>query len=215
MEAVSKKTYIPSYNQFAIAIILILHSVGLFQIIINDRSELMESSHIIILITSVLCIIPEINNSIRILIPFSLVFLIGLFIEVIGVNTGYLFGDYTYSDSLGLKIMNTPIIIGLLWLSLSVGIQSLLKQTPLKKWVIISLGGLFMMLFDILLEPVAIHYDLWQWTAPSVPLYNYFCWFVFAFIMQIILFDFTSKKGLFKYSFIVNFIFFLTLTLAK
>ncbi len=174
----------------------------------------MEASHIIILISSVLCLIPEFLKSNKIAFPYSAVFLIGLTAEMVGVNTGWLFGDYVYSDSLGLKLIHTPVIIGLLWLSLSIGIQSILKMTPLKKWPIIILGALFMMLFDVLLEPVAIHFNLWTWDGPHVPIYNYICWFVFAFIMQIILFNSTDSKSLFRYLFIVNLLFFAGLTLS-
>lgn len=208
MTTLSKKLTIPSYNHIAMGIILILHIVGLYQIIINDRVSLMESSHIIILISSLLCLVPEFRKSKLITIPYLIVFLIGLFAEIIGVNTGLLFGEYSYSDSLGLKLLDTPIIIGMLWLTLSVGIQSWLKMSPLKKWPIFILGALIMTLFDVLLEPVAIHFNLWQWEGVGVPWFNYLCWFIIALVMQPIIFRYTNTRSLFRHLFLVNVFFF-------
>jgi len=214
MEAIQNKTYIPNFNQIALGIILILHSVGLFQIIALGKDGLMEFSHIIILISSILCLIPEFRRSRLITIPYLLVFLIGFFAEVIVVNPGLLFGDYSYSDSLGLKLFDTPLIIGLLWLSLSVGIQSWLKMTPLKKGPIFLIGALTMTLFDVLLEPVAIHFDLWQWDSVHVPLYNYLCWFGISLFIQPVIYKYTSTRSLFRYLFLVNVFFFVGLILS-
>ena len=49
----------------------------------------------------------------------SIIFTIGFFIEVIGVKTGLLFGVYHYGDSLGLKWLNVPLVMGINWILLS------------------------------------------------------------------------------------------------
>ncbi|MFN2335752.1 MAG: carotenoid biosynthesis protein, partial [Bacteroidales bacterium] len=36
-------------------------------------------------------------------------------IEAVGVNTGRIFGTYTYGKALGPALWNTPVIIGLNW----------------------------------------------------------------------------------------------------
>ena len=61
------------------------------------------------------------NNdfSINLIKTVIVVFFIGLFIEILGVNFKVIFGEYSYGETLGFKILNTPIIIGLNWLSLS------------------------------------------------------------------------------------------------
>ena len=48
-------------------------------------------------------------------------FLVGFFIEVLGVETGKIFGKYHYQTTLGIKIMQVPPIIGLNWLVLVYG----------------------------------------------------------------------------------------------
>ena len=52
------------------------------------------------------------------ILAFVLVFLGGLIIEIIGVRTGYIFGNYNYGNVLGIKVYDTPIVIGVNWLML-------------------------------------------------------------------------------------------------
>lgn len=54
--------------------------------------------------------------------PAPVVWLVGLgifissfLVEAIGVNTGRIFGEYSYGYALGPKLLNTPVIIGLNW----------------------------------------------------------------------------------------------------
>jgi len=58
----------------------------------------------------------------------SLVFLATVFLEALGVNYGLVFGQYRYSDVLGIKVWGVPLIIGLNWLTVILGSISLLKK---------------------------------------------------------------------------------------
>ena len=58
------------------------------------------------------------------------IILFGFVIELIGVNTQAIFGFYIYGNSLGPKLWNTPIIIGLNWLVLIYCISALAKTNP-------------------------------------------------------------------------------------
>jgi len=49
---------------------------------------------------------------------FIFIYAASFFIEVYGVNTGKLFGEYIYGKTLGFKFFNTPVIIGLNWILL-------------------------------------------------------------------------------------------------
>ncbi|MBK7882949.1 MAG: carotenoid biosynthesis protein [Chitinophagaceae bacterium] len=40
---------------------------------------------------------------------------IGIAVEIIGVKTGFLFGNYSYGIVLGPKIQSVPILIGINW----------------------------------------------------------------------------------------------------
>ena len=54
------------------------------------------------------------------------------------------------------------------------------------------LAALLMLGIDYIMEPVAIASDFWNWNGTIVPLWNYICWFLIAWILQIIL-----KRGIF------------------
>ena len=47
----------------------------------------------------------------KVLVAFSIPFVIGFLTEFLGVNFGLIFGSYSYGDNLGLKIAGVPLII--------------------------------------------------------------------------------------------------------
>jgi len=122
-------------------------------------------------------------------------FIIGVGVEIIGTQTGWLFGNYTYNDVLGPEIQNVPIIIGINWFIiiyccgvcihavLTRILEPLLMQTDkpkpvLKMASIIVDGASLAVLFDWIMEPVAIKLGYWTWTNfNKVPFFNYICWF--------------------------------------
>ena len=42
-------------------------------------------------------------------------FIIGFGVEVVGVNTSVLFGDYKYGNLMGIKLWGVPLLIGVQW----------------------------------------------------------------------------------------------------
>jgi len=116
---------------------------------------------------------------------FSGIVLFGFVVELIGVNTQTIFGFYIYGNSLGPKLWNTPIIIGLNWLVLVYCITSLAK--PIRNtWYFPLIGASTMVAFDWLMEPIAIANDMWYWANVVIPHKNYIDWFLvsgFLFLM--------------------------------
>jgi putative membrane protein len=51
----------------------------------------------------------------RVLFTGLAVFAASFLVEAVGVNTGMIFGSYSYGSALGPKLWNTPVIIGLNW----------------------------------------------------------------------------------------------------
>ena len=113
----------------------------------------------------------------------SSVFLLGYFVEVLGVNTGLIFGEYQYDTTLGFKLWGVPPLIGVNWLLLvyAVGVVSeqFLKNLGMK----ILLGAAFLTLFDYLVEPVAIRLEMWSWKNGLPPIQNYIAWFVVSVLL--------------------------------
>jgi len=120
-------------------------------------------------------------------IPIFLIVLTGFFIEVIGVKTGILFGMYTYGDTLGFKILEVPVVIGLNWLVLCLSTFSLFSVIFKNKFLLLIFSSISMVLLDFIIEPVAIEYSFWSWSDNSVPIQNYIMWFVVSLVMNYIL----------------------------
>lgn len=122
----------------------------------------------------------------RFVFVFLIIFILSFLIEAIGVDTGKIFGNYRYGNMLGIKIMSTPIIIGLNWFLLcylSMSVTNQIKNPMLQ----IFLASILMVLYDIVLEQVAPHLDMWYWQYDQVPLQNFLAWFFIALIFNTII----------------------------
>ncbi len=113
---------------------------------------------------------------------------IGYFLEVVGVNTGQVFGTYHYGSALGIKILQTPLLIGLNWLMLIYCAFVVSNKILAHKYVKAIIGALLLLTYDIILEPTAIKLDMWNWETPHIPLQNYIIWFLFSLSVLLILY---------------------------
>ncbi|RCK77634.1 MAG: hypothetical protein IGBAC_1943 [Ignavibacteriae bacterium] len=114
------------------------------------------------------------------LLNFILIYIISFLIEVIGVNTGLIFGEYTYGQTLGLKISNTPVIIGLNWVLLVYLTSSIVEKYNISNLLKILIASFLMLVYNIVLEKVAPLLDLWQFSKNVVPVKNYIAWLIIA-----------------------------------
>lgn len=118
--------------------------------------------------------------------------LLGFGAEFIGVNTGKLFGHYTYGATLGPKLLDgppfvgVPPLIGMNWLVLTYVCGILARYLPLPELPRTLLAAGLMVGFDACVEPVAGHYDFWHWTANLIPMQNFRDWFIVACVLQML-----------------------------
>ena len=127
-------------------------------------------------------------------------FLVGFFIEVIGVHTGVIFGEYQYGQTLGIKLFEVPIVIGANWLILvycsGVIVEHFfqnLKSSISGKIILSIIAACLMVGLDLLIEPVAIRLDFWQWSFNKIPVQNYLGWLAVSLVLQ---FYFINSKFL-------------------
>ena len=107
------------------------------------------------------------------LYAFTLLFVTfpyALLIEQIGSKTGWPFGTYEYSGSLGFQIYGVPLVVPFAWVMIAHPVLMLARKVT-KNWVFLY-GGLAMMAWDLFLDPqmVAAQRWLWDFTGPHVPL---------------------------------------------
>ncbi len=110
----------------------------------------------------------------------------GVIAELIGLHTGLLFGDYTYSAALGGKLLNVPVAIGAAW-GILLAYASALSMLG-NRFTGAVFGALWMVVVDLLIDPLAggpLGY--WQWNGGGeyfgVPLTNFVGWFVVSYIL--------------------------------
>ena len=113
-------------------------------------------------------------------ILFFFIFLAGLAVEIIGVKTGVIFGGYEYGNSLGIKVYDTPVLIGINWLFLVYTTACIVDKTKWHAVLKIVAAASGMLLYDLVLEQVAPKMDMWSWQDNVVPIQNYIAWFVIA-----------------------------------
>ena len=117
----------------------------------------------------------------------------GLFIEVLGVHTAAIFGSYSYGSALGKTLWEVPLVISVNWLILvycSYLIAGKISQSTIPKFII---AALIMVSFDLIMEPVAIKLDMWNWKGTLPPLRNYLAWFMVSFLFVFILHQVKQK----------------------
>lgn len=154
---------------------------------------------------------PSLQN--KSLLIFGLVYFSGLLVEIIGVNTGKIFGSYHYGSALGPKIFETPLLIGLNWLMLAYCFASVLQKLQLTITLKVIMASVAMVCYDWLLEKVAPALDMWHWTDGAVPLQNYIAWFAISALFSFLLIRLKTYNPLAITIVICQFAFFVTLAI--
>jgi putative membrane protein len=111
--------------------------------------------------------------------------LIGFGSEVMGIHTGFPFGNYVYGKTLGLKLFEVPLVIGINWLLLVYLSGNLFSFKIKSDWIAAAFAAGLMVGIDVFIEPVAINLDFWTWEGNVIPLSNYLGWFGVSFIIHL------------------------------
>jgi putative membrane protein len=119
----------------------------------------------------------------RVLVWALITYLITFIIEALGVWTGHIFGEYEYGSTLGPTLFRVPLVIGFNWVIVIMGSTELSRKLVKDRKVYPLIAGFIAMLFDIILEPVAMELDYWDWAGGSIPVQNYLAWFIIASLM--------------------------------
>ena len=224
-------------QQIATLIALAFHISGFIAIAFFKSALFISLTPLNLLIcAALLCWTQEIiNSSFLIFCFFS--YAAGFMAEYIGINTGILFGRYSYGEVLGPKWKGVPWIIGLQWMVTlyCIGIcMSMLHQkladmqvkqdlTAIekkalaargKRWMFLSTvvdGALLAVLFDYVIEPAAAKLGYWHWADNDIPRGNYYSWWLVSVVILVVFYYLTFKKqNLFAvHLLLIQFMFFL------
>lgn len=171
------------------AIVILFHLVGIVGTLYpTTRAITLSLTPLNLLLTAILLLLAHRVGTISHAIPYLFISsILGLLVEILGVQTGFPFGEYTYGGTLGWKVADVPWVIGINWFILSYCFGTVVsKYLPGRIMRVLS-AATGMVLLDFLIEPVAIQLDYWSWHEDGIPASNYIAWFFIALIMQVIM----------------------------
>lgn len=187
--------------EIATAIAILFHTIGLVGLLFFDQSFFLAATPFNLLLSFSLLVWTQTEKNTGFFLFLAVCFVVGIIVEVIGVNTGILFGDYAYGKVLGPAYKGVPLLIGVNWFLIvyccGISIHTLLMKaikrvaedtgkTPmtLKALSVIIDGATLAVFFDWLMEPVAVKLGYWAWKGDgSIPMLNYICWFVISLLL--------------------------------
>jgi bisanhydrobacterioruberin hydratase len=182
------------------------------------RDIVISLTPIALVIAYIIVLFPEAKGkNVNVIIWFALVSVITYLLEVIGVSTSLIFGEYMYGGSLGILVLGVPIIIGLNWSLIIWGSTEIASRLKVHTGVKVLIAAFLAVFLDFLIEPVAASLDYWKWQDNIIPFQNYAAWFVIALLFSFTYFllKLKSRSNLPVHFFITQVLFFGSLYILK
>ena len=167
----------------SIAIIWLFHVSGILGIIYGNSEWFISATPLILSINFALLLI-NCNSHKWFFHMVILGFLTGMITEILGVQRGWIFGDYKYGNALGYKILGVPMLIGVNWALLTIITAAIAQQFYENLFMRIVIGVCLMIFLDLLIEPIAPVLDFWAFEGGNAPLQNYIGWTAVAIFLQ-------------------------------
>lgn len=157
----------------------LMHLTGLAGLFLSESQELFKTLvpfHLVISLSMMMIFHQDWNRSF--VIYCIVTYLIGFGIEALGIHTGLIFGHYQYGETLGWKVIGVPLTIGINWLALIYSAGIIMSGWTISDPLKIIIATTCIVLLDMLIEPVAMKYDFWNWENNIVPVQNYIAWYI-------------------------------------
>jgi bisanhydrobacterioruberin hydratase len=198
-----------------IAIIWLFHVSGIIGILYGNSEWFISATPLNLSINFVLLLINCKGH--KYFFPMLVLgFLTGMITEILGVQWGWIFGDYQYGAALGYKILGVPLLIGVNWSLLTIITGAIAQQFYQNIFMRIIIGVGLMIFLDLLIEPIAPVLDFWVFDGGEAPLQNYIGWAAVALFLQAVFHYFkVSIVGWFPHQLYLLQIIFFTVLLIK
>jgi putative membrane protein len=204
-------------STYAKILLLLIFSAGLAGHTMEMSKRLMVlMTPASLTIASVVVLYPILRSGNRRFLAWCAITLLVTYVfEYIGVTTGAFFGNYTYGSVLGFKLLDVPVIIGMNWMLIILGAISIAQLVTGNIVLTAILTGWLAVIFDYILEPVAIFLNYWRWEGDTPPFKNYCTWFMLAFFITLLYgtMKVSAQTELPRYYFCIQVFFFLILSL--
>mgnify|MGYP001237112526 FL=1 len=172
-------------ENISISLIWLFHVSGILGIVYGNSNWFISFTPLNLTLSFTLLLI-NCNRSKQALLIIIISFLVGMITEILGVQYGWIFGDYQYGNQLGTKVFGVPLLIGVNWsvLTLITGAITQLFYSNIIMRIILAVA--MMIFLDLLIEPLAPVLDFWVFDEKEAPLQNYLGWGVVALFLQFI-----------------------------
>ena len=127
--------------------------------------------------------------------------IVSLLLEIIGSKTGYVFGGkyhYNNNNTPGFILFGIPVLIPIAWFGIiymSINFCNYVTNVrfPFENsinYYFIILTAIFVMLLDLVLDPLAVDEKRWNWELPGIyygiPILNFFGWLLVPLLILLI-----------------------------
>jgi uncharacterized membrane protein len=125
---------------------------------------------------------------------------VGFGVEAVGTHTGFPFGSYDYSGSLGARLLGVPLVIPLAWTMMAWPALSAARRLVDGHLTTAVVGGWALASWDLFLDPQMVAAGHWQWAHRSpglqgIPLTNYLGWLGVSILLIGVLNAFVPRTG--------------------
>ncbi|MGE2712454.1 carotenoid biosynthesis protein [Mycolicibacterium litorale] len=119
----------------------------------------------------------------------------GLVAEAVGVATGWPFGHYAYTGTLGPEMFGVPVVVPLAWAMMAWPALVVARTLAVRTVTVVVLGALALTTWDVFLDPQMVAAGHWTWfgTAvglpliPDIPWTNYLGWLIVSLAIMAVL----------------------------
>lgn len=183
---------------------VLFHVTGLTGILFINKTTFASLTPLNLLLTVALLFWTQQKQTFSFYLFFLLCFTIGFAVEILGIHTGMIFGEYKYGSALGLKVKEVPLLIGVNWFIVvyCCGVSMFMLQQKIKSRIqaedrrsfawwskasVIIDGAVLAVFFDWVIEPVAIALNFWHWLGDGdIPQLNYISWFTVSMLLLLV-----------------------------
>ena len=188
MKPLKIKGYLTRGEIRTAAIVMIVYAVGIAGISIPLTGELFVNLiPFVIIMSLVVSLFFHRSWDLKTVAVFTLVVILAWMIEAAGVATGEIFGRYNYGHALGIKLLETPLLIGFNWLLLIYGTATITEHLNSGAVGKILTASALMVVYDLVLEVAAPFLGMWQFDSGIVPVRNYIAWFLISVLFHSII----------------------------
>ncbi len=174
---------------WAIFLAVLVHFSGAIGIAFFNPSFFVPFTPVNLFLMLLLLILNEQPINLRFVQASLMAVVVGMTTEMIGVNTGLLFGNYSYGEVFGRKLFGVPVLIGINWFCIVYTAHVVARKfngNLIKGKLSIALfTAAIATSFDWVMEPVAMQLGFWNWNDGQIPIFNYASWFLISFAVSV------------------------------